>query len=136
MKRLHVALNVTDLETSIRFYSTLFDTEPTTRKPDYAKWMLDNPRVNFAISTGSSSKGIEHLGIETDDPAELVAQRSRIAEAGLAYFDEGNTICCYHESDKLWVSDPESVAWEIFHTYGTAEVMHGQPSSCCEPDCC
>jgi catechol 2,3-dioxygenase-like lactoylglutathione lyase family enzyme len=120
MKRLHIHVSVTDLEQSIGFYSTLFATTPSVRKPDYAKWMLDDPRVNFAISTQPSATGIEHLGIQVEDQAELTEVYERLNRAGRPVLDETNTTCCYAKSDKRWVTDPQGIAWETFLTHGEA----------------
>ncbi len=126
MKRLHVNLNVDDLDASVRFYSTLFAAEPTVLEPDYAKWMLDDPRVNFAIGTCGSQTGVEHLGIQVEDPAELDEVYQRLEQAGGATLDEGETTCCYARSTKQWISDPQGVLWETFLTHGTAAVYGHQ----------
>jgi len=129
MKRLHVHVGVDDLDQSIGFYSTLFDAEPTVVKTDYAKWMLDDPRVNFAISAGMHArKGIEHLGIQTEDEAELREVYGRLKAAGRPVLEEGQTTCCYAKSEKSWVSDPDGVIWEAFHTTGEATVYGDSPS--------
>lgn len=116
MKRFHVHLHVDDLATSIAFYSRLFAAEPTRVERDYAKWMLDDPAVNFAISTRGAQPGIDHLGIQTDDPAELAAMKARAEAAGMALLDDGETTCCYARSEKHWITDPQGIAWEHFHT--------------------
>ena len=141
MKRLHVNLKVKELDDSIRFYSTLFDAEPTVTKADYAKWMLEDPRVNFAIVSGNGdSLGVEHLGIQAETEAELTEIRGRIgALQGGEVFDEGETICCYHASDKTWVTDAQGVSWETFYTSGEADVMREPAAAegeCCATDCC
>lgn len=151
MKRLHVNLKVRELEESVRFYSTLFDAEPTVTKPDYAKWMLDDPRVNFAIvQANGNGHGIEHLGIQAETEAELAELRGRIgALEGGKVFDEGETVCCYHASDKTWVTDAQGVSWETFYTSGEADVLKAPAAGaaagaadgaaegeCCEADCC
>jgi catechol 2,3-dioxygenase-like lactoylglutathione lyase family enzyme len=136
MKRLHIHVAVDNLETSIGFYSALFGSEPTKRKPDYAKWMLDDPRINFAISARGVKSGLDHLGIQVENPDELAAIREQIARAGLAVSDAGETTCCYARSDKSWVQDPSGIAWEAYHTMADAELFHqGQPaaSACCAP---
>ena len=121
MKRLHVHVSVEDLDQSIRFYSTLFAAEPTVTKSDYAKWMLDDPRVNFAISTGAhASKGIEHLGIQVESPGELAEVYDRLKAADRPVLDEGATTCCYAKSEKSWIADPQGVVWETFYTTGEA----------------
>lgn len=122
MKRLHVHLGVNDLEQSIGFYSTLFGAAPTVIKPDYAKWMLEDPRVNFAISASNKHKGIEHLGIEAGDQIELTEVYGRLKSADRPVVSEGCTTCCYAKSEKSWVSDPDGVLWEAFHTTGDSTV--------------
>ncbi len=116
MKRLHVHTTVRNLEESIRFYSTLFGQQPARREPDYAKWMLDDPRVNFAISTWGKEPGIDHLGFQVDDEAELGEIAARLESAGHAVAPEKNTTCCYAVSDKYWVIDPAGTPWETFRT--------------------
>jgi catechol 2,3-dioxygenase-like lactoylglutathione lyase family enzyme len=121
MKRLHVHVSVADLDQSIRFYSTLFATQPTVTKTDYAKWMLDDPRVNFAISTGQhTTKGIEHLGIQVESSDELAEVYARLNSADRPVLEEGATTCCYAKSEKSWIADPQGVVWETFHTTGEA----------------
>jgi catechol 2,3-dioxygenase-like lactoylglutathione lyase family enzyme len=128
MKRLHVHVGVDDLNRSIGFYSTLFGAQPTVVKPDYAKWMLDDPRVNFAISSGKrASKGVEHLGIQVEDSAELSEVYDRLKTAGRPVLEEGRTTCCYARSEKSWVTDPDGVIWETFHTIGDATVYGDSP---------
>ncbi len=142
MKRLHVHVGVSDLDQSIRFYSTLFDTEPTVTKPDYAKWMLDDPRVNFAISTGHANKGIEHLGIQVDNSEELQQVYGRLKAADRPVLEEGATTCCYAKSEKSWISDPQGVVWEAFFTSGDATVYGDTPelaalsANASEENCC
>ena len=118
MKRFHVHAHVNDLPTSIAFYSAMFAAEPTRIEEDYAKWMLDDPRINFAISTRSNATGVDHLGIQADDERELAELRSRATAADLTLVDEGETTCCYARSEKHWVTDPQGIAWEHFHTLG------------------
>jgi len=125
MKRFHVHVSVDDLAQSIRFYSTLFSAEPSVVKGDYAKWMLDDPRVNFAISTGSGEAGISHLGIQAEDEGELSEIYGRLAQAERPVVEEKDATCCYARSDKQWVADPQGVPWETFYTYGEATV-YGQ----------
>jgi len=123
MKRLHVHMSVADLDQSIRFYSTLFATEPTVKKPDYAKWMLEDPRVNFAISTHNArSPGVDHLGIQVEDGTELQEVYGRLREAEGPVLEEGKTTCCYAQSEKSWIADPSGVSWEAFHTTGESTV--------------
>ncbi len=122
MKRLHVHVGVSDLDQSIGFYSTLFAAGPTVVKADYAKWMLDDPRVNFAISSGNAHKGVEHLGIQVESSDELSEVYGRIKAAGRPVLEEGKTTCCYAKSEKSWISDPDGVVWEAFHTNGDSTV--------------
>ena len=129
MKRLHVHVGVSDLDNSIGFYSTLFGAQPTVVKDDYAKWMLDDPRVNFAVSSGKHArKGIEHLGIQAEDGAELDEVYGRLKVAGRPVLEEGETTCCYAKSEKSWVSDPDGLVWEAFHTTGEATVYGDSPA--------
>jgi catechol 2,3-dioxygenase-like lactoylglutathione lyase family enzyme len=124
MKRLHVHVAVDDLDQSIRFYSALFAAEPTVRKDDYAKWMLDDPRANFAISTGESEVvGVSHLGIEAEDEAELAEVFDRLSRAERPIVAEPAATCCYARSDKQWVADPQGVPWEAFYTFGESAVF-------------
>ena len=116
MKRFHVHAHVEDLAKSVAFYSRLFAAEPSRHEADYAKWMLDDPRINFAISTRGGTIGIDHLGIQTDDAQELDELKSRAQAADMALLDEGQTTCCYARSEKHWVTDPQGIAWEHFHT--------------------
>jgi len=139
MKRFHVHLHVDDLGKSIGFYSRLFATEPARVEGDYAKWMLEDPPVNFAISTRGAQPGIDHLGIQTDDAAELAALKARAEAADMALLDEGETTCCYARSEKHWVTDPQGIAWEHFHTLGNIPVFNQAASpkaaqaACCAP---
>lgn len=138
MKRFHVHLHVDDLARSIGFYAKLFDANPARVESDYAKWMLQDPPLNFAISTRGARPGIDHLGIQTDDAAGLAALKSRAEAAELALFDEGETTCCYARSDKHWVTDPQGIAWEHFHTLGDIPVFsEGRKAdatvACCTP---
>jgi catechol 2,3-dioxygenase-like lactoylglutathione lyase family enzyme len=119
MKRLHVHVAVRDLEASTRFYSTLFAAEPTVVKADYAKWMLDDPRVNFAISAHEgAAPGLSHLGIQVEDAGELAEVYARLQKADRPVLDEGATTCCYAKSTKSWIADPQDIAWETFLTTG------------------
>jgi catechol 2,3-dioxygenase-like lactoylglutathione lyase family enzyme len=120
MKRFHVHVAVHDLERSIRFYKALFDAEPTVKKDDYATWQLEDPRVNFAISTRDAKTGLDHLGIQAEDGAELARLRSQLAQADVAVLDQENATCCYAKSDKHWTLDPQGIAWESFHTLEAA----------------
>jgi catechol 2,3-dioxygenase-like lactoylglutathione lyase family enzyme len=132
MNRFHVHVAVPDLQKSIQFYSTLFGTQPAVVKPDYAKWMLDDPRVNFAISTRPGSRhGINHLGIQVESDADLAQIHGRLEAADASVVEERNVSCCYARSDKYWVKDPAGVAWESFHTLGTVPVY--DPAEAAEP---
>ncbi len=145
MKRMHIHVGVNNLDASIKFYSTLFDALPTVTKDDYAKWMLDDPRVNFAISSENhATKGIEHLGIQAENPDELQAVFTRLREADAPLLEEGKTTCCYARSEKSWISDPDGVVWEAFYTDGesvvygegpnlTAVSANASATSCCAP---
>lgn len=128
MKRLHVHVGVEDLATSIQFYSTLFAAEPTVTKSDYAKWMLDDPRVNFAISQGQAARGIEHLGIQVESTEELGEVYARLKAAGGPVLEEGATTCCYAKSEKSWIADPQGVVWETFHTTGDVVAYGDSPA--------
>ena len=138
MKRFHAHVHVDDLAQSIAFYSKLFAAAPTRVEADYAKWMLEDPRVNFAISTRGAKPGLDHFGMQTDDAAELAELKARAEAADMALLDEGNTTCCYARSEKHWVTDPQGIAWEHFHTLGDIPVFkEAAPSSaagaCCAP---
>ena len=145
MKRMHVHVGVEDLAKSIGFYSTLFGAEPTVTKPDYAKWMLDDPRVNFAVSSGQhAAKGIEHLGIQVESSDELAEVYGRLQAADAPVLEEGATTCCYAKSEKSWIADPDGVVWEAFFTNGEATVYGDSPAlsalsanasdaACCAP---
>lgn len=142
MKRFHVHLHVDDLARSIGFYSKLFAAEPARVESDYAKWMVEDPPVNFAISTRGAQPGIDHLGIQTDDAAQLAALKARAEAADLAVHDEGETTCCYARSEKHWVTDPQGIAWEHFHTLGNIPAFHettaapaAAASACCASGC-
>lgn len=139
MKRFHVHVHVDDLAKSVGFYSQLFATNPARLENDYAKWMLDDPPVNFAISTRGNQPGVDHLGIQTDDPTELAAMKARAEEADMAMRNEGTTTCCYARSEKHWITDPQGIAWEHFHTLENIPVFHeaedivAGDSACCAP---
>lgn len=120
MKRLHLHVAVDDLTKSIGFYSTLFDAEPSVLKADYAKWMLDDPRVNFAISARGRAAGLDHLGLQVDSREELGELAGRLKRAGETTFDQEATTCCYAKSDKAWVADPAGLRWETFFSFGEA----------------
>jgi catechol 2,3-dioxygenase-like lactoylglutathione lyase family enzyme len=136
MKRFHVHVRVADLAASERFYSRLFGQEPSRREADYAKWMLDDPRLNFAISTRGEGAGVDHLGFQVDDASELAQLQQRGEQAGMAVQRQGEVSCCYARSEKHWVTDPQGVAWEHFHTLGDVPVYGdgtraGDSKSCC-----
>jgi catechol 2,3-dioxygenase-like lactoylglutathione lyase family enzyme len=143
MKRFHVHLGVADLEQSIRFYSGLFGAPPAVRKDDYAKWMIDDPRVNFAISARGRNIGVNHLGLQTDSADELAGVREQFAAADAAKVqDEPGSNCCYALSDKHWVTDPQGVAWEGYHTLDSIPYFNGDTppeaaatsAGCCPTD--
>jgi len=142
MNRFHVHLAVDELEASIRFYSAMFGAEPSVRKNDYAKWMLDDPRINFAISKRSHRPGINHLGIQVESDADLDLMRRRLADAEITATTPGETACCYAQSKKYWTTDPQGVAWETYHSLHSIPVFgeDGDPqtvhaaSACCIPD--
>ena len=141
MKRFHVHVGVHDLKQSIRFYSALFAAEPIVREGDYAKWLLDDPRVSFAISTRTGATGVDHLGMQAENGAELEELGSRLAQADVSVQAQKGAACCYAKSDKYWTLDPQGVAWESFHTLGTvpvfgegrAERLAMQKAACCAP---
>lgn len=142
MKRMHVHVSVEDVSKAISFYSALFAATPAVVKDDYAKWMLDDPRVNFAISTRGRQPGLDHLGIQVESADELQEVYARLREAGGAILEQGPTTCCYAKSEKSWIDDPAGIAWETFHTTGEAthygvgvqtgaQIAHAK--ACCEP---
>jgi lactoylglutathione lyase len=137
MKRFHVHAHVENLQASITFYSKLFDAQPTRVESDYAKWMLEDPRINFAISTRGGRPGVDHLGFQTDTAEELIDLKARAQAADMALLDEGETTCCYARSEKHWVTDPQGIAWEHFHTLGNipvfseAQAQPAEASACC-----
>ena len=138
MKRLHIHIGVDNLDASIHFYTGLFGAPPVKTKPDYAKWLLDDPRVNFAISTRAKTKGLDHLGIQVDDQAELAELRDRLKTREMEVSDEGETVCCYARSDKSWVQDPAGIPWETYRTMEDAELFSGHTAAaeaaCCTPN--
>jgi catechol 2,3-dioxygenase-like lactoylglutathione lyase family enzyme len=143
MKRLHVNLSVNNLTESIAFYTALFGTAPTTRKDDYAKWLIDDPRVNFSITEQPSRAGLEHLGIQAESEAELQGLYAGIADADTVLREEGHTVCCYAQSEKSWVKDPQGIEWEVFHTYGESDTFYAEveqgaeaAAACCDDTCC
>jgi catechol 2,3-dioxygenase-like lactoylglutathione lyase family enzyme len=145
MKRLHVHVSVSDLSQSVGFYSALFAAQPVVVKPDYAKWMLDDPRVNFAISTRGREPGLDHLGIQVESSGELHEVYARLREAGGTVIEQGQTACCYAQSEKSWIDDPAGIAWETFYTTGestnygdgsgenVARIAHEKQGACCQP---
>jgi catechol 2,3-dioxygenase-like lactoylglutathione lyase family enzyme len=142
MKRLHVHIAVDSLEDNIRFYSALFQAEPSVRQPDYAKWLLDDPKVNFAISARGRAAGLDHLGIQVESGEELEALNRSLAEAALPSEAQQRAACCYARSDKYWTVDPQGIPWEAFHSleaipmFGEDTAVRLEPastSSCCKP---
>jgi hypothetical protein len=143
MKRFHVHAHVDNLQASIAFYSKLFGAQPTRVESDYAKWMIEDPRINFAISTRGSEPGVDHLGIQTDSAEELAELRARARAADMALLDEGATTCCYAKSEKHWITDPQGIAWEHYHTLGDIPVFSekkaatpspaADTAACCAP---
>ena len=142
MKRMHVHVSVDDIAKAVGFYSALFAAKPVIVKDDYAKWMLDDPRVNFAISTRGRKPGLDHLGIQVESAEELTEVYARLREAGGRILEQGKTTCCYAESEKSWIDDPAGLSWETFHTTGEAthygasvqkdaQIAHGK--ACCVP---
>lgn len=136
MKRFHVHVHVDDLAKSIAFYTRLFAAEPTRVEADYAKWMLEDPRVNFAISTRGARPGLDHLGFQVDDAAELAELKTRAESADTALLDEGATTCCYARSEKHWITDPQGIAWEHFHTLGDIAVFNEAGTTATARACC
>jgi catechol 2,3-dioxygenase-like lactoylglutathione lyase family enzyme len=145
MKRFHAHIRVDDLASSVRFYSTLFGVEPAVLKSDYAKWMLDDPRVNFAITAGSTSAGLDHLGLQVESDQDLAIIAGRLDAAGQSVLRQQNASCCYARGDKGWVSDPSGISWETFRTFGESTVYGNdlaprpaaskpqESDSCCAP---
>jgi catechol 2,3-dioxygenase-like lactoylglutathione lyase family enzyme len=137
MKRFHVHVAVDDLDANIRFYSNVFGAEPSVVKPDYAKWMLEEPRVNFAISKRGLKPGLDHLGVQVESEEELAELRQQVATAEIAALDQRNAVCCYSRSDKHWITDPQGIAWETFHTLDSVpvygETKTPESIACCNP---
>jgi catechol 2,3-dioxygenase-like lactoylglutathione lyase family enzyme len=137
MKRFHIHVGVEHLDESIRFYSALFGAEPVKTKSDYAKWLLEDPRVNFAIST-RAKKGVDHLGIQVEEEHELTELRNRLQAGEMAVVEEGETVCCYARSDKSWIQDPAGIPWEAYRTMEDVQLFSGHAdqaeSTCCTPD--
>ena len=138
MKRLHVNVQVKDLAASVAFYKGLFASEPTVLKSDYAKWMLDDPLVNFSVNLSSKEEGIEHLGIQVETEEERNELFDRLDRIEGKQFKEGETVCCYAHSTKSWIADPQGVSWEIFQTHGASEVnkIVSEAAPCCDDTCC
>jgi hypothetical protein len=136
MNRFHVHAHVEDLQASIAFYSKMFGAEPTRVEADYAKWMLEDPRINFAISNRGGKPGVDHLGIQTDTAEELVELKERAEAADMTLLDEGETSCCYARSDKHWITDPQGIAWEHFHTLGSIPVFSEKTAAAAESSAC
>ena len=144
MARIHVNLQVGNLDESLAFYNRLFGAPPTVRKSDYAKWMLEDPRINFSIATTSGEPRIEHLGIQAESREELAVLRGRLSQDDPAIDHEGETVCCYARSDKTWITDAQDVSWELFYTHGSADSNHGEAEggraaggdACCATGCC
>ena len=137
MKRMHIHISVEDLGKSVEFYSTLFASKPDKLKSDYARWKLQDPAVNFAVSTRGESAGVNHLGIQVDEDTELEDLRDRLLKGKVQTFGEGETVCCYAESDKSWIQDPAGVPWEVYRSMQDAPVYidDSRPSNnvCCVP---
>jgi catechol 2,3-dioxygenase-like lactoylglutathione lyase family enzyme len=142
MKRFHVHVSVDDLDANIRFYSTVFGVPPTVVKTDYAKWMLDDPRVNFALSKRGARAGLDHLGVQVDSDEELAQLREQVGQAEIAALDQTGAACCYAKSNKYWVTDPQGIAWETFHTLDSVPVFGEdnrsapaaqEATACCSP---
>jgi len=144
MSRFHIHIAVDDLAQSVAFYSAVFGGQPSVLKDDYAKWALDDPKLNFAISTRGKDKGVDHIGLQAEDDAELQSIRARLEQAGIHGLAQEGTTCCYAQSDKYWVQDPQGIAWETFHTLNAAPVFGEQVetesrNACCAPglsNCC
>jgi len=127
MKRLHVSFNVADLDKSIAFYANLFGAEPSVVRDGYAKWLLDDPRMNFVIELDPEKTGFTHAGIQTESDDELKDVFDRMKSAEAPYLPEGVTTCCYHKSEKSWTVDPDGVAWEAFFTHHQTEAYGAGP---------
>ena len=146
MKRFHIHIGVEKLDEAIRFYSALLGAKPVKTKADYAKWLLQDPAVNFAISTRTKDKGMDHLGIQVEKEGELAELRERLKTADMTVIEEGETVCCYARSDKSWIHDPAGIPWEAYRTMEDVQVFSGRAdqteSMCCtpetmgKPDCC
>lgn len=139
MKRFHIHISVKDLSKSIQFYSQVFNAQPSVHKDDYAKWALDDPALNFAISTRGNNIGLDHVGMQTDSDEELKGLQAQLEAAGIQGVAQENTTCCYSRSDKYWIQDPQGIAWETFHSlesvpvYSEQELTTADDSACCAP---
>ena len=143
MKRFHININVSDLDKSILFYNKLFNSEPTVKKDDYAKWMLDDPRINFSINNRIGTSGVNHLGLQAENGEEFSEIGKRLEAADAEIFDEGEATCCYAKSTKAWINDPDGISWETFLTHGEVTTYNGEElnsnteskpqSACCAP---
>jgi predicted enzyme related to lactoylglutathione lyase len=143
MKRFHTHVMVEDLESSVRFYSALFGTEPSVLKADYAKWMLDDPRINFAVTAGAANPGVDHLGLQVETDEELTVIAQHLEATGQSVARQENASCCYARGNKGWVTDPSGISWETFHTFGESTVYGSDAAprpaagqrteSCCTP---
>jgi catechol 2,3-dioxygenase-like lactoylglutathione lyase family enzyme len=138
MQRFHVHVAVNALDESVRFYSAIFGAAPTVMQPDYAKWMLEDPRINFAISVRGHPAGVNHLGFQVEDAGELEGMRTRLEAADAGLIEQCGQACCYARSDKYWITDPQGIAWETFHTLESIPVFGASPTSqpaaaCCVP---
>lgn len=136
MKRMHLHVSVDDITQSVGFYSNLFGSSPTVSKPDYAKWMLDDPLVNFAISKRGAKAGLDHIGIQVEHESELEEIKQRLEKAELSLVTEEGTTCCYAKSDKHWIQDPSGIAWETYRTLDSAPTFSGQETTQLSAACC
>ena len=138
MKRLHIHINTDDLDASIKYYSALFGAEPDKRKDDYARWLLDDPALNLAVSSRGGKGGVDHLGVSLDDNDGLEAMAARLRDAAAPAAPEAQTTCCYANSDKYWSHDPQGAVWELFHTFGDSETFgkEARPEPAATTACC
>ena len=129
-------MQVENLQSSLSFYTALFGAEPTVQKPDYAKWLLDEPALNFSLAQTAGKGGIEHLGLQVGSEEDMAVLRLRAKAAKGKLKDEGHTTCCYAQSDKTWVEDPQGISWELFRTYGQSDTYRGdaKEGACCAPE--
>jgi catechol 2,3-dioxygenase-like lactoylglutathione lyase family enzyme len=135
---MHIHVGVNSIDESVRFYSALFGTEPAKLKPDYAKWMLEDPRINFAISTRTKETGLDHLGLQVDDAGELTTLREQMSAANISTHSDGETTCCYARSEKSWVEDPNGIPWEAYHSMEDVQIFSAddaveEDNACCAP---